>query len=357
MLSFEEIDARGLLDGTAATGSFVADLGVEAEMDKEEEEDDDDDDAVIYGELNDDDDDESAVGRSDRVEQVVAKRQDAKCGDDEDEDDKDDEDDEDEVIYGELNDGGGILDADGNVRAPSPPGIEGDAINGCLRPAPAGGCARATALAPHAETTAKSVAATEPVLNGFGRAALGCALGIEGMPPSACAAYPVDLVDEHLFGAVTSAAAVRRSTAGVTTADPTTAAGTATCATISTVAARWHETDRFLALLSAIAELDPLGAAHGGDGGGSDAGCCVRVRERFVERLAAIWYDFDTLAACRRRPFRSWSRARRTIEELTWSLVNATETFTRERVERDEFAGDTRAEAAAFEGMLERLNI
>ena len=134
------------------------------------------------------------------------------------------------------------------------------------------------------------------------------------MPPSACAAYPVDLVDEHLLGAVTSAAAVRRSTAGVTTADPTTAAGTATCATISTVAARWHETDRFLALLSAIAELDPLGAAHGGDGGGSDAGCCVRVRERFVERLAAIWYDFDTLAACRRRPFRSWSRARRTIE-------------------------------------------
>ena len=113
LLSFEEIDARGLLDGTAATGSFVADLGVEAEMDKEEEEDDDDDDAVIYGELNDDDDDESAVGRSDRVEQVVAKRQDAKCGDDEDEDD---EDDEDEVIYGELNDGGGILDADGNVR-------------------------------------------------------------------------------------------------------------------------------------------------------------------------------------------------------------------------------------------------
>ena len=179
LLSFEEIDARGLLDGTAATGSFVADLGVEAEMDKEEEEDDDDDDAVIYGELNDDDDDESAVGRSDRVEQVVAKRQDAKCGDDEDEDD---EDDEDEVIYGELNDGGGILDADGNVRAPSPPGIEDDAINGCLRPAPAGGCARATALAPHAETTAPSVAATEPVLNGFGRAALGCALGIEGTP-------------------------------------------------------------------------------------------------------------------------------------------------------------------------------
>ena len=83
--------------------------------------------------------------------------------------------------------------------------------------------------------------------------------------------------------------------------------------------------------------------------------CVCRARS-FVQRLAGVWYDFDTLAAARRRPFKSWERAHRTIWELTWALTNNTAAFGRSRVARGEFPDDA-AEAAAYEELLERLNL
>ena len=83
--------------------------------------------------------------------------------------------------------------------------------------------------------------------------------------------------------------------------------------------------------------------------------CVCRARS-FVQRLAGVWYDFDTLAAARRRPFKSWERAHRTIWELTWALTNNTAAFGSSRVASGEFPDDD-AEAAAYEELLERLNL
>ena len=57
-----------------------------------------------------------------------------------------------------------------------------------------------------------------------------------------------------------------------------------------------------------------------------------------------------------RRPFKSWERAHRTIWELTWALTNNTAAFGRSRVASGEFPDDA-AEAAAYEELLERLNL
>eukprot|EP01041_Mallomonas_annulata_P006636 gene6636-13445_t len=52
-----------------------------------------------------------------------------------------------------------------------------------------------------------------------------------------------------------------------------------------------------------------------------------KLRTKFVNILAKIWYNFDALHCASARPIRSYGRLRREIESLTWTIVRETKRF------------------------------
>ena len=88
------------------------------------------------------------------------------------------------------------------------------------------------------------------------------------------------------------------------------------------------------------------------------------IQRRFMETLGKVWYNFDALKAARTRAFKSWPRLQRSIEDLTWSVVNATDKYVRELEELEREAlkrkdgGRTEAEnVREYDALLKRLRL
>lgn len=94
----------------------------------------------------------------------------------------------------------------------------------------------------------------------------------------------------------------------------------------SGVAVRWKEQDWFMRLMLEAGSVVP--AEQGGVppalGRLATSGL---LRRRFVEQLARIWFNFDTLSAARTRPFRSWARVQAAVVTSTRALLRATNEF------------------------------
>ncbi|GMH67127.1 hypothetical protein TrST_g14094 [Triparma strigata] len=58
------------------------------------------------------------------------------------------------------------------------------------------------------------------------------------------------------------------------------------------------------------------------------------VHKLFVENLARVWFNFDTLRPARSRPFKSWARLKKVIEEDTRVLIEQTKRFVELEEER-----------------------
>jgi len=87
------------------------------------------------------------------------------------------------------------------------------------------------------------------------------------------------------------------------------------------------------------------------------------VRKIFVEHMARIWFNFDSLPTARRRPFKSWGRVKTVIEECSKTLVENTGKFQdREEGERGGNAGgdgggNENNVGARYKELLKRLNL
>jgi len=79
-----------------------------------------------------------------------------------------------------------------------------------------------------------------------------------------------------------------------------------------------------------------------------------RIKRCFVEQIARIWYDFDALITARSRPFKSYNRLQRSIDTLTWTVVNETERFLDMQKAIQKSPDD---EVRDYETLLKRLNI
>ena len=200
-----------------------------------------------------------------------------------------------------------------------------------------------------------------PVLNSFGRQALGCMLGAKAMP-TMCASYPlarelnqadfwhvptracantaeatgtaglssrtVDHLAEAEFVIVKSASCEgffpdgqKRTEAWESGSD----AHVATSQTVeqfahgsSELASRWAVNDRFVELLGQVEASGVMRTVASASDG---------ARAALVQYFGRIWYDFDGLRAARTRPFKSWARVERTIEEATMRLCRAAVQF------------------------------
>lgn len=237
------------------------------------------------------------------------------------------------------------------------------------------------------------------VLNSFGRQALGCMLGAAAMP-AMCASYP--LARELNQADFWHVPAPTRSCASATNKAPATAgpssgtpdhmaeaeyvvvksascegffpdgqarteawesgpgARVATSQTVerfthgsSELASRWAMNDRFVALLGRVEASGVMRTV----GGGSDG-----ARAALVQYLGRIWYDFDGLRAARTRPFKSWARVERTIEEATMRLCRAAVQFfeTRDAGSEQEPGGTGDSDVtvtAEFKACVSRLGI
>jgi len=85
----------------------------------------------------------------------------------------------------------------------------------------------------------------------------------------------------------------------------------------SNIAGRWNHNDWFLGLMQAVLKR------------GLDARLMSNftLKRKFIEQLGKIWYNFDATSAGRSRPFKSFARVKKSIEGLTWIVVDATEKF------------------------------
>jgi tetratricopeptide (TPR) repeat protein len=104
----------------------------------------------------------------------------------------------------------------------------------------------------------------------------------------------------------------------------------------SHIAERYDHNDWFLGLIQRIVD-------HGTEArmaslvGGSTAAAgkpvvdgMAQIRRRFMETLAKVWYNFDALRAAKTRPFKSWARLQKSIEDVSWSIVHASDKYVRE---------------------------
>jgi len=79
----------------------------------------------------------------------------------------------------------------------------------------------------------------------------------------------------------------------------------------------------------------------------------TKMRTLFIEQLARIWFDFDRLQTSRIRAFKRWDRVQRVIEEHTKMLTEQTVQFMeRERQRGEEEEGGV----ARFTELLRSLN-
>lgn len=95
---------------------------------------------------------------------------------------------------------------------------------------------------------------------------------------------------------------------------------------------RLEESQWLLALMSSVTtyfeQHSTLSASSGG--------LWKALRVEYMNRLARIWYDFDSLRAFRARPVRSYRRLKSDISRLTWVLVRETVQFLAEEAEGEE---------------------
>jgi hypothetical protein len=79
---------------------------------------------------------------------------------------------------------------------------------------------------------------------------------------------------------------------------------------------RWEESQWFFALVEDISDFFPVDLIR-----------FKSVQVTFVNRLALIWYNFDSLSSSASRPIKSYRRLKKDIEALTWTLVKETKRF------------------------------
>jgi hypothetical protein len=135
----------------------------------------------------------------------------------------------------------------------------------------------------------------------------------------------------------------------------------------SHIAERYDHNDWFLGLIQRIVDHGTEARMESLCGGpkatARPVGGMSQIRRKFMETLAKVWYNFDALKAARTRPFKSWARLQKTIEEVSWSIVSASDKFVRELEEMQEAAGEkgaTRSEkdnVGEYEALLVRLRI
>ncbi len=77
------------------------------------------------------------------------------------------------------------------------------------------------------------------------------------------------------------------------------------------------------------------------------------LRRRFLEQLARVWYNFDSLAAARVRPLRSWDRAAAAIADATRALVGASADFVARKLLPPPLTEPAASAAAARVGAVE----
>ncbi|GMI21798.1 hypothetical protein TrCOL_g7207 [Triparma columacea] len=78
------------------------------------------------------------------------------------------------------------------------------------------------------------------------------------------------------------------------------------------------------------------------------------VRKTFVEHIARIWFNFDSLPTARNRPFKSWSRCKKVVQECTEVIIEQTEKFVEtEEAER----GGKGPVGMRYKELLKRLNL
>lgn len=81
---------------------------------------------------------------------------------------------------------------------------------------------------------------------------------------------------------------------------------------------KWETSDWFKRLMGGVLRTGVVAASESLD---------VMVRQEFSQVLARIWYDFDRSSAAATRPFKTWRRAKRSIEALTETAVQQTKSF------------------------------
>jgi hypothetical protein len=105
---------------------------------------------------------------------------------------------------------------------------------------------------------------------------------------------------------------------------------------------KWEETQWFMSLLEDLSLFLPSSSlSHA-------------VRLIYVNRLARLWYNFDSISEGRRRPFKTYRRVKTVVEELTWILAKETKSFAENSSLRRE--GSVREEEA-YEELLRRLHL
>ncbi|GMI03329.1 hypothetical protein TrRE_jg11617 [Triparma retinervis] len=222
-----------------------------------------------------------------------------------------------------------------------------------------------------------------PVMNSYSKPALGCMLGVSGMP-SMCAAYPVanesvwgdfwhgrDEGEEKRLDELEYGEGRRGGGGGV-------------------------EREKFVVVENEVCEgffeegRKKTEAYDVGGGGGKDekestVGDFLRsgtnlqakeeekawflalhkkatlvkirdpdVRKAFVEHVARIWFNFDSLPTARNRPFKSWSRCKKILQECTDVIIEQTKKFGENE---EEWRGGEGTAGRRYKELLKRLNL
>ena len=80
------------------------------------------------------------------------------------------------------------------------------------------------------------------------------------------------------------------------------------------------------------------------------------IRLLYMNRLAQIWYNFDSLSCFRARPIRSYRRLKNDIQTLSWILVNETIQFL-VKLNEGTTTGTSEEVSAEYSALLTRLNV
>jgi hypothetical protein len=106
---------------------------------------------------------------------------------------------------------------------------------------------------------------------------------------------------------------------------------------------RWEESQWFFAFVEDISGFFPTEQIHS-----------KSIQLIFLNRLALIWYNFDSLSTSNSRPIKSYRRLKRDIEALTWVLVKETKRFV-ELLQTEE--GDEESQSQSYLELLARWKI
>ena len=120
---------------------------------------------------------------------------------------------------------------------------------------------------------------------------------------------------------------------------------------------RWEETQWFFSLLEDISQYFPIDQIHS-----------KKIQLQFLNQLALIWYNFDSLSTARSRPFKSYRRLKKDIEILTWIVIKETKQFIETNtnissslsppLENNDYNNDHEEELSQlYKELLKRLNI